>query len=374
MSKFIYQISTTLGIFGIMIYTIIKPKVCIDGATAGLLLWFNKLLPSLLPFIILTNMLFQLGVVFKLEKYIGKISKLIFGVSGSSLLTFFLGSLGGYPTGAKLTNQLISDNYISKTEAQKTLCFSNNCGLLFIIATVGTLLLGDVKLGYFLAGVHLISAFTLLLISRFYVTDEVHNTTQTSRKVEQVSFISALTHSVQIGMDTIVYVGGYIIFFSVILYIVKDLVFFDMLINLFAQILNIEPVFLDSLLLGSLEFSNGTAYIAPIALTKLTYLGGLSAIIGFGGFCVFFQTAHILMDTDLSLGLYLFAKIIHAILAYSYTMLLYPIYISITQKIEVPMNESAGIAILIIFVGLSTLLHIVSNGVKLKNNLSTKNA
>ncbi|OON98603.1 MAG: hypothetical protein ATN35_04285 [Epulopiscium sp. Nele67-Bin004] len=342
---------STVLILLLMGYTLIEPEICIQGATSGLLLWFNKVLPSLLPFIILSQLLFKLGVIFKLERYIGSYAQKLFGVSGSSLITFVLGSIGGSPTGAKLTNQLLLQPNISLVEAQKTLCFSNNCGPLFIIGTVGTLMLGDVRLGYFLAFIHILSALTILVLSRFYRMPNPNKSRLSQKYDDSPAFVTAFTDSVQGGMETIVYVGGFIIFFSMILNIIKNLEIFNMFVDGVSNFLNVEPIVFEGILLGSLEFSNGTAYIAPYYSTHPEVLGILSAVIAFGGFCVFFQSAHILSNTKLSLGLYLLAKVIQAIFAYVITVILYPFFVAYTTGVQV-VTSYFMISIFVVMFGL----------------------
>ena len=63
--------------------------------------------------------------------------------------------LSGYPLGAKLTCDLYNENKISKSEAQRILCFSNNSGPIFIIGTIGTQMLNNSALGYKLLAIHI---------------------------------------------------------------------------------------------------------------------------------------------------------------------------------------------------------------------------
>ncbi|OOB78273.1 MAG: hypothetical protein ATN34_04630 [Epulopiscium sp. Nele67-Bin002] len=341
---------STVLILLLMAYTLIEPQVSINGATAGLLLWFNKVLPTLLPFIILSQLLFKLGLIFKLEQYIGKFSNAVFGVSGSSLITFVLGSIGGSPTGAKLTNQLLQQPNISTLEAQKTLCFSNNTGPLFIIGTVGTLMLQDVRLGYFLVIVHILSALIILVLSRFYSTYSPVTVNSSNKEYSQSpAFVTAFTDSVQGGMDTIVYVGGFIIFFSMLISIIKNLALFNALVASLSNMLGMDTIILESLLLGSMEFSNGSAYITQFYTGDAYILAILSAILGFGGFCVFFQTAHILSSTKLSLGVYLIAKTVQAVFAALLTIAFFPTYNAIISKSFIAFDIPAVIAIAILF-------------------------
>lgn len=328
---------TTLLIALIMFNILSAPAVCIKGAESGLLLWFNKLLPSLLPFIILTNMLFNLGIIFKLSRLINPITSKIFNISGSSFLTFIMGIIGGYPTGAKLTKQLLDSHSISFSEAQKTFCFSNNCGCLFIIGTVGSILLGNTTLGYFLVFVHICSAFTMLLLFKFYTptnTCPSHLTTP-PRNTPTPGFATAFTTAVQNAMDTIVYVGGYIIFFSVIISIIKSSSIIQNLLEFISTYTGLSSHFLTSLLLGSFEFSNGVSMVCTQSTLTIQGLGLMSAIIAFGGVCVLFQSAHILQGSNLSLGIYILSKLFQAGIAYVYTLLFYPMFFVYTPQTSV---------------------------------------
>lgn len=342
MSRKLSTLLTTLLIVFVMINIVLAPAVCIKGAEAGLLLWFNKLLPSLFPFIVLTNMLFNMGIIFKLSHFIGPITSKIFKISGSSFLTFLVGLIAGYPTGAKLSKQLLESKNISFTEAQKTFCFANNCGCLFIIGTIGSIFLKDVRLGYFLVFIHFLSAFTMLLLFRFYTPNTQSLTLIKSPNTPSTTptFSSAFTSAVQNAMDTIVYVGGYIIFFSVIISILKNSTFVQNLITSISHLTGSSASTLSSLLLGSFEFSNGVALICQTNDFTLQTFGLISAIIAFGGFCVLFQSAHVLQGSGISLGIYVFSKVFQAIIAYLYTILLLPMFSMYTKQTNISFSPT----------------------------------
>ena len=313
-------------IFMMMLLMLICPKVCIDGASSGLLLWFQKVLPSLLPFIILINLLCSLGIIFKCSRFLNPITQKLFHLSGNSLIIFLLGLISGYPMGAKLAKNLLEEGQITYEEAQKSLCYSCNCGPLFIIGTVGTLMLKDTNMGYFLLVVHISSAFIMLILSRFYTIPQnstyvVHNNNSSS-----LSFSTAFTSAVQNGMDTIVYVGGYIIFFSVISNLLAHSNLYTSLTQLFGNLVGVNPTLIHSFLLSSLEFSSGSARLTSSLPLNTTLLALLSAVIGFGGFCVCFQSQHVLQGTNLSLKPYIYSKLLQALLAYVLTFILYPFW------------------------------------------------
>lgn len=307
----------------LMFLLLLKPHLCIEGATNGLLLWFHKLLPSLFPFILLMQFLSQLNVFFKISHKLTFITQPLLRINGTTFMLFILGLIGGYPMGAKLTKELYLQGKISTTDAKKCLCCANNCGPIFIIGTVGALMLGNTRLGYLLFLVHVLSAVLLLLLTRFFPNS------QTSCKISTVSssltISEAFTLAVQNAMDTIVYVGGYIIFFSVLIHMLKSSSIVSSIITYFSRTLRIPYASIQSILLGSLEFSNGSALIASTTPFSLMNLALLSALIAFGGFCVLFQSQYVLQGTNLSISLYFTSKCLQAMLAYLLTLLLAPL-------------------------------------------------
>ncbi|MHC1750424.1 MAG: nucleoside recognition domain-containing protein [Cellulosilyticaceae bacterium] len=331
MKKLIKNYVPVIAVILIMLYMLIAPNVCIEGAKNGLLLWFNKVLPSLLPFIILTNILSQLGVVFKISHVASPLTKRLFGLPGISFFVFVMGLVAGYPMGAKLTNQLLENKQLSLDEAQKTLCFCNNCGPLFIIGTVGTTMLKSPNLGYFLVIVHFLSAFLLGLVANHYQPNDTPIRKPSAlQPFHAKPFSTIFNTSVQNAMDTIVYVGGYIIFFSVIAAILQSSSFVITLLSNFSMRLHIAPEIMLSAVIGSLELSTGTAFLCGHTQIGLYSLALISAILAFGGFCVFFQSSYVLQSSKLSLKLYLFSKLTQALIAFSLTCILYPLIFSVT--------------------------------------------
>lgn len=326
MKKIISLLLTSCLIGFMMLTMLTMPSVCITGATEGLLLWFHKLVPSLLPFIILMNMLCSLGIFFRLSDKLSFVTQRLFSVSGTTFMLFLLGLVGGYPMGAKLAKQLLDTKQLTYEEAEKSLCFGTNCGPIFIIGTVGTIMLGNTQMGYFLLLVHILSALFMLLLSRFYTPKTHTRLIPLPHTQPTITLSHALTQSVQNGMDTIVYVGGYIIFFSVIIHILKSTTLFHTLIRFTSFLSNMPAHALETLFLGSLEFSNGSALATTATPVTIQSLAILSALIAFGGFCVFFQCSYVLQGSGLPLKIYLISKIFQSFIAYSLTFLLPPIF------------------------------------------------
>ena len=109
------------------------PGQVFDGACDGLLLWFRTVLPTLLPFLILSNLLIRTGGVHILAGVLGPCIRHLFHVSDHGSFAVLTGFLCGYPMGAKTTSELVLSGDISEKEGAYLLSFCNNASPMFIM-------------------------------------------------------------------------------------------------------------------------------------------------------------------------------------------------------------------------------------------------
>lgn len=312
------------GILWMSAILVRSPDICITAAKEGLLLWFNKMLPSLLPFTILINMLSQLNIMQNISLLASPLTQKLWKLPGVSLFVFIMGFIAGYPMGAKIIKQLSDSKTITSQEAEKLLCFTNNCGPLFIVGTVGSLMLNNISLGYFLLIVHMLSALLLSFIFSFYEISYPRSRAGSSSKNNTLKFSYLFNESVKNGMDTVVYIGAYIIFFSVIASMINHSSLLIHILNKQYIPLNHGVTFLN-FLTGILELSNGANILSSSAQTSLLILALIACLIGFGGICVYFQTSYILGECSFSLAPYFIAKCMQGCLSFILCYILSPI-------------------------------------------------
>lgn len=329
---------------------IIYPNLCLKAAQDGLLLWFNKVLPSLLPFMIFINLLVPLDGLKKMITATDRFTKHFWHLPGYSFFAFLMGLLGSYPMGAKTVKTLYKEGKLSRSDAELTLCFSNNCGPLFIIATVGTAMFHSTKLGYFLLFIHILSAVLLsICLTRFYqVTPDHHLLNETWK--EAPPFTTILNRGVMNAMETILCVGGYIILFSVLLALLTK----THLLSTLTLLLHLPASYsawLTALIASLLEISNGSFVLSTLQPTNIFVIALASSCISFGGFCIFFQTLYVL-DDCLPTGKYLVSKLIQAFFSFALTLISYPVFLMYTQKTSLCFHwPYLFVAILIFLIG-----------------------
>ena len=119
---------------------IVFPKETFQASLEGLNLWFGVVLPALLPFFVMAELLIHLGVIQFLGVFLEPVMYPLFRIPGVGAFAVALGLASGYPLGAKLTADLRRERLITQIEAERLVSFANTAGPLFIAGAVAVLL------------------------------------------------------------------------------------------------------------------------------------------------------------------------------------------------------------------------------------------
>ena len=297
------------------IFLVMHPVEMVAAATDGVQLWFNNVLPALLPFVVGANLLAGLGFIHFLGAIMSPVMTPLFKVPGAGAFALLTGLTSGYPMGAKAVAQLRETGQISRLEAQRLIAFTNNAGPLFIVGFVGTGLFGSARAGYLMLVSHIVAAVGVGLVFRFLWQEEsayAHKGAlreaflqyEKFRKDNETGFGHVLGNSVKNAMESMVLIGGFIILFCVVIKALE----IGGLFYLFSNMSQIAGGFTS----GLIEVANGAKMIARGGPPNQAALAATVAIISFGGFSVHGQTAHFLRQTDIKFGPYLLAKCLQA--------------------------------------------------------------
>lgn len=305
---------------------LLDPAQSIGAAKTGLLLWFNTVLPSLLPFIIGANILMATASIYFIEKLFKPIMKPVFNVPGCCAFPWIMGLISGYPMGAKIAGELYDNKQITALELQRVLSFCNNSGPFFILGAVGIGMLGNQRLGYQLLLIHIVSSILVGIIFRFYGHETPGRPLAYTRPQIKPSPIGEiLAKSVSNAMDVMVQVGGYIIMFSVIGTLLQETAIIKVMASSIYYVfkpLGMTQNLALSWLLGLIEISNGASMVsASYNLPKLQ-IPIISFILGFGGLSVHAQSLSFIKKTTIITPLYLLSKVLHGAIAFILTLIL----------------------------------------------------
>ena len=301
----------TLFCICLLLFLLVHPEEALLSAKDGMSLWLNVMIPTLLPFLILTGILLKTGNIPQLLEPLAPFWKHFFGISPAGAYVLILGFLCGYPMGAKLAHDLYINHQISQREGEYLLTFSCNASPAFIFSYLSQNILEGKIPPHSLLLILLSADFVCMLFFRFLV---YHGNTVSSVKPEyrkketyqQDSTGVILDVSIMSGFETITRLGGYILIFSL----------------LFTGFYHYWPFCSQNkiLLTSPIELTTGLHQIAQSAFSwKIKYITSMT-LTAFGGFCVMFQTKSVLEEKLSSLP-YIFAKCLNASLVFLFLVL-----------------------------------------------------
>lgn len=287
-----------------LIFLIYKNEV-VTGAADGLLLWYRFVLPSLLPFMILVNVMMYTDTISFLAKIFGPLMKGFPGVSPKGSFAVLSGFLCGYPMGAKVSSDLVSGKQISYAEGAYLLSFCNNTSPMFIMSILLLKFIPEEELHVPFFLILFLSPLLCGQIFRIYYMRKSSGTfLRNSSSPEKLlshkptGLSEILDACLMDSFHAIVKVGLYMMLFSI-------------LIRLSVTLLPGHGL-MKTLLLSSLEITTGLTLLAklnvPIAFRYILLMSETS----FGGFCAVFQTASMIHESGLKILPYVAEKLITA--------------------------------------------------------------
>lgn len=282
-------------VFAFFIILLCFPKEALEGSTNGLLLWFHTVLPTLLPFLILTNFILKLDAVNYICRFAAPICKMLFSIGTYGCYALITGLLCGYPMGAKITADLIRENKLSIDEGNYLLGICNNASPMFFIGYVITQCLDCPKhktaLLLIVYGTPLLYAICTKPNRHFTQNKPSHSSL--NKKKSTLTF-QIVDESIMNGFETITRLGGYIILFAIIA-------------KMATAHFNTVTIF-NHFLIGFIEITNGAYSIGNSQLSLEWKIPLTVAVITFGGLSGLAQTKSMIQGTNLSITRYICTK------------------------------------------------------------------
>ena len=292
-------------------YILFFPRDAVAAAARGLLLWYERVLPALLPFAILSNILIYSGYLNSINRLLSPLVRWILPVSGNGAFVTLSGFLFGFPMGSKNCAELLKCHQLDKNEADVLFAITNNISPVFVSGYILSQQLAWSASLPFLSGISLLILYLppllagrmLLMHTRHKAQsgsgDAVHRSQKDSGTIKRPASESKMTFKIidagiMNGFETLTRLGGYIMLFSILASMLSKLPF--------------SP--LQTLILtGITEITNGISLLPDAALpegTKYILAMGFTA---FGGLSGIAQTSSMISGTGLSLRRYCLIKL-----------------------------------------------------------------
>jgi len=322
--------------FSLMIF----PKQVFEASLRGLNAWWTIVLPALLPFFIMSQVLVALGIVQFLGVLLEPVMRPIFRLPGSGAFVLAVGYTSGAPISAIVTADLRKKHLLTRNEAERIICFTNNASPLFMFGAVGVGMFKSLEIGVIIAASHYLANIFLGLCLRFWAPRNynMHYNSQTlgikmafktlieSQISNKTPFGKVLGDSVRTSLQNLAQIGGFIILFSVI---IELLTIFNVigLISVGLAFL-LSPLMLDFQLAkgitsGFVEMTIGAKLIAESASPLHLQVAAVSLILGWSGLSIHAQAISMLATTDIRFYPFVIARFFHGIMAAAITLLIY---------------------------------------------------
>lgn len=288
---------------------LVYSKEIMETVTFSISIWKDNLLPSLFPFFIISELLINYGLVELLSESLKNFMNKVFHLPGECSFVIIGSLISGFPSSSKYINELLNQGKITLKDAEYLLKFNHFSNPLFVIGTIGTLLLNNKKLGLIILLVHIMSNFLIAIIFR---SKECNYSSKSSllkginkmhkkRIDNNSSFISILTDSIFKTFKTLLLLLGIITFFLIISTLIK-------------QILPTND-FVYSIISGLLEMTGGIKNISSLNIPISIKTSIISFFISFGGFSIHMQVMSILSNYKIKYFPYFISRLLHGIIS-----------------------------------------------------------
>lgn len=321
-----------VGILFLTICMLCYPEATYQGACKGIETWTTHLLPSLLPFFIVANLLTALGFVRFLGILLEPVMRPLFRLPGEAGFALALGFTTGFPMGAILTSSLKEQQLCTDQEAARLAAFTNNSSPLFLLIAVPVSMLDMPQLGILLLTAHYAANIIIGILLRFTAVKKDFNNVQTDTNLLHTAFQqmriyqkehaqsigTILGQAIQKGITSIIQIGGFVLFFSVLLSMLTSSGVLLLLNDIFASILAIlhfSPQLATALSSGLFEMTLGAQTAAQCNADLLEQVIIISFILGWSGFSVQAQVCSILSTQQISAKLYCLCRPLQGLFA-----------------------------------------------------------
>jgi sporulation integral membrane protein YlbJ len=229
--------------------------------------------------------------------------------------------LCGYPLGAKFAISLYEKKEIDFLTCQRLIAIASNPSPLFVIGFIGVTLLESSSLGYILLLSTYISCLLMSFILKPSKQESFHSLFKKSEKnisknpsLKISNLGEVLKESIHNSVLTCIDIGGFIVFFSVLIGIIKNNTLLDIVLSEISFIIPLNSVLVKSLFLGLIEITNGCNELNSVSMSLDLKIIFISFLLGFSGLSIIAQVSSFICPHHFSIKTYFHNKLIQGFL------------------------------------------------------------
>ncbi|MGI6587636.1 MAG: sporulation integral membrane protein YlbJ [Peptococcia bacterium] len=341
----LFALFSTCAVLFVISAMLIWPQETYQGALYGLELWGTILVPSLLPFFIIAEIMLNLGIVNMLGVLLEPLMRPLFYLPGSASFVLAMGFTSGFPMGAVLTKRLHEEKACTRSEAERLIAFTNNASPLFLMVAVAVGMFQQASLGLLLLLSHYLANIILgIFLGIKARLKEQHRGKKQKRNQYPGSSLllqsihallkaqqkrkpwgQLLSDAIKSGINTICLIGGFVIIYAVlikVLQVTSLLTFCQYPCSVFLQICGLDSSLDLSLATGFWEMTLGLKKISSTTASFPEKAIIASILLGWSGLSIQSQVTGVLSGSGINPRLYYQGRIIQGLLSGLLTYLL----------------------------------------------------
>ena len=270
-----------------------------DGIKNALTLTGEVLIPSLLPFMILSSFAVEISADRVLSPVTEPFMRRVFRLPGKSFAVLLFGFVGGYPVGMSLATKLYEKGMLNESDVRHISSFCVNAGPAFTVMIAGGAVAGSRKAGFVMLISTVISSLLTGIAYSFFKKRPVKEAVSVTEKAD---FSTALVNAVRGSQGSILSVCSWVMAFSVVLSVAECYITDENIYLLFSAFA---------------EVTNGVR-----SAMKAAGVCGMAAAISFGGLSVMCQLMPMIKKCGIKAKFYLTFRIVNSLLSYCITKLI----------------------------------------------------
>ena len=287
-----------------LILVFIKSKEINKVIITTSIIFIKNVFPSLFIMFIISDLLINL----KLPELLGNLLMPVCNklkIKKNIIFIFIFSLISGFPSSAKIINDLLEQNKLTIKEANNILKYTFFSNPLFIINTIGILLLKSKISGYIIQISHILGNIIIFFI--YKNKDIIINKKEQIKEPEKnISII--LFNSISKSIKTILSIFGIIIFFSCFTSILTNIINLNILEK--------------SILTGIIEITNGINLLSIPNIDIKLKSSIITFLISFGGFSIHSQIMNLLENKNIKYLEFFKSRILHASISFIITYIL----------------------------------------------------
>lgn len=286
MKKFPFS---SLLLFLLLLPMLFRASDVTTGARNGLLLWYNSVVPTLFPFMVLSGLIAAGNGISQIMSPFYFLLHPLFGISRDGCFVLISGLLCGYPLGAKMCAEFVRDGRIGRSEAHLLMAICNHASPMFILGYVYPYFSMHIAIREMLICVY-VPVFMIAAIARmFYHFEDIkkggsHSSDdcRTPISVQTNGMCRSsfpMDEMILSSVEVLCKIGGYLILFSILIIMIQSIDRIPKEIKLF--------------LIGAMEMTTGIRELAALENWKIGFIASIASLT-FGGLSGIFQTKSVL--------------------------------------------------------------------------------